>query len=81
MLIKRARISAKKIAIITVLAALTIALNLSPIKAPASFAPHLVYQAWEIPIVATFLLYSFMAGIAIAVLNTLVLLIVFRVYH
>ena len=76
-LIKRARISAKKLAIIAVFAALTIALNLSPIKIPAPYAPYLIYQVWEIPIVAAFLLYGFSAGIAIAVLNMLVLLMVF----
>ncbi|MEM2738546.1 MAG: hypothetical protein QXK93_06135 [Candidatus Bathyarchaeia archaeon] len=74
---KHARISTKTIAVIAVFAALTISLNLSPIKIPAPYAPYLIYQVWEIPIVAAFLLYGFLAGIAIAVLNTLVLLMAF----
>jgi len=74
---KRSRVSAKTIATIAVFAALTIVLNLSPIKIPAPYAPYLIYQVWEIPIVAAFLLYGFLSGIAIAVLNTLVLLMVF----
>ncbi|MEM3566168.1 MAG: hypothetical protein QXK18_04780 [Candidatus Bathyarchaeia archaeon] len=76
-MIKQVRTSAKTIAVIAVFAALTIALNLSPIKIPAPYAPYLIYQVWEIPIVAAFLLYGFLAGIAIAVLNTLVLLMVY----
>ncbi len=76
-MIKNVKISAKTIAVISVFAALTISLNLSPVKIPAPYAPYLIYQVWEIPIVAGFLLYGFLAGIAIAVLNTFVLLMVF----
>lgn len=68
----------KTIASIIVFAALTIALNLSsPIKIPAPYAPFLIYQIWEIPIVAAFLLYGAVVGFTIAVLNTLVLFAVF----
>lgn len=68
----------KAIASIIVFAALTIALNLSsPIKIPAPYAPFLIYQIWEIPIVAAFLLYGTVIGFSIAVLNTLVLFAVF----
>jgi len=68
----------KTIASIIIFAALTIALNLSsPIKIPAPYAPWLIYQIWEIPIVAAFLLYGAVVGFTIAVLNTLVLLAVF----
>ena len=68
----------KAIATIAVFAALSIALNLSsPIKIPAPYAPFLIYQIWEIPIVAAFLLYGTMVGFTIAVLNTLVLFAVF----
>jgi riboflavin transporter FmnP len=74
---KRVRASAKKIAIIAVFSALTIALNLSPLKFPAPYAPYLIYQVWEIPIVTAFLLYGFPTGVIIAALNTLVLLMVF----
>ncbi|MEM2917872.1 MAG: hypothetical protein QXN63_05940 [Candidatus Bathyarchaeia archaeon] len=76
-MMKEVRVSAKTTAVMAVFTALTIALNLSPIKIPAPYAPYLIYQVWEIPIVAAFLLYGFLAGIAIAVLNTLVLLMVF----
>jgi riboflavin transporter FmnP len=67
----------KTIAVIIVFAALTIALNLSPIKIPAPYAPFLKYQIWEIPIVAAFLLYGAEVGISIAVMNTFVLFAVF----
>ncbi|MEM3458893.1 MAG: hypothetical protein QXN36_08445 [Candidatus Bathyarchaeia archaeon] len=67
----------KTVAIITIFAALTIVLNLSPIKIPAPYAPYLIYQIWEIPIIAAFLLYGILIGIAIALVNTLVLFAVF----
>jgi len=67
----------KTVAILAVFAALTIALNLSPIKIPAPYAPYLIYQIWEIPIVAAFLLYGIVLGISIALLNTIVLFAVF----
>jgi len=68
----------RTIATIVVFAALSIALNLlSPIRIPAPYAPFLIYQIWEIPIVAAFLLYGALAGSMIAVLNTVVLLAVF----
>ncbi len=68
----------RTIATIVVFAALSIALNLlSPIRIPAPFAPFLIYQIWEIPIVAAFLLYGALVGSVIAVLNTAVLLAVF----
>jgi len=70
--------NSKTIASIIIFAALTITLNLSsPIKIPAPYAPFLIYQIWEIPIVAAFLLYGVVVGFTIAVLNTLVLLAVF----
>jgi len=67
----------KTIAFIIVFAALTVALNLSPIKIPAPYAPFLIYQIWEIPIVAGFLLYGPRVGIPISIINTVVLLGVF----
>ena len=67
----------RTIAITSVFAAFTVILNLSPLKIPAPFAPFLIYQVWEIPIVAVFLLYGPLAGTAVAVINTLVLLVVF----
>lgn len=67
----------RSIASTALFAALTVALNLSPVKIPAPYAPFLFYQIWEIPIVAAFFLYGPMAGVTISVLNTIVLLVVF----
>ncbi len=67
----------KTIAGITVFAAVTVALNLSPVKVPAPYAPFLIYQVWEVPIVVALLLYGLRAGVVISVINTLVLLAVF----
>ncbi|MCW3982344.1 MAG: hypothetical protein NWE81_04455 [Candidatus Bathyarchaeota archaeon] len=67
----------KAIAVTAVFVALTIALNLSPIKIPAPYAPFLIYQIWEIPIVAAFLLYGPRIGVSISVVNTLLLLGIF----
>lgn len=67
------------ITIIITLAALTVVLNpsLTGIGVPAPYAPFLVYQIWEIPIVAVFLLFGPKYGISVAVLNALVLLAIF----
>ena len=67
----------KTIAGITVFAAVTVALNLSPVKVPAPYAPFLIYQVWEVPIVVALLLYGLRVGVVISVINTLVLLAVF----
>lgn len=67
----------KTLASIAVFAAITIVLNLSPLKFAAPFAFYLFYQIWEIPIVAAFLLYGFKVGFSISIINTLVLLAVF----
>jgi len=58
-------------------AALTVALNLSPIKFPAPFAPFLYYQIWEIPIVAALFLFGLKVGVAVTIINTGALLVVF----
>lgn len=68
---------ARKIAVLGVFAALTIALNLSPLKIPAPYAPFLIYQVWEIPIVVAFFIYGARVAAALAVLNTVALLIIF----
>jgi riboflavin transporter FmnP len=71
--------NSKTIALIAVFAALTIALTVySPIRIPAPYAPFLIYQIWEIPIVAAFLLFGPRIGVSIAVMNTIVLLLVFQ---
>jgi len=67
----------KRIAVIIVFAALTVALNLSPIKIPAPYAPFLIYQIWEIPIVGAFLLFGLKVGAAISIINTVLLLAIF----
>jgi riboflavin transporter FmnP len=68
---------ARSIAVISIFAALTIALNLSPLKIPAPYAPFLVYQVWEIPIVIAFFIYGSRTAIALAFLNMLILFVVF----
>jgi riboflavin transporter FmnP len=69
----------KTIAITIVFAALTVALNpvFTGIGVPAPYAPFLIYQIWEIPIVAAFLLISPKSGVAISILNAAVLLALF----
>jgi riboflavin transporter FmnP len=69
----------KKLSLTIVFAALTVALNpaFTNIAFYAPFAYGLIYQVWEIPIVVAFLIVSPIAGIAISLLNTSVLLAVF----
>jgi riboflavin transporter FmnP len=66
-------LNTKTLAATIVFAALAIALNLSPIKIPAPYAPYLIYQIWEIPIVTAFLLFGATVGVLIAGVNTLAL--------
>ncbi len=69
----------KAISLTIVFAALTVALNpeLTRIFLPAPYAPFLLYQIWEIPIVAAFILVNPKSGLIIAALNTVVLLVIF----
>ena len=69
----------KTITTTIVFAAVTVALNpaISGIAVPAPYAPFLFYQIWEIPIVAAFVLISRKSGIAIALLNALILFALF----
>lgn len=67
----------KTVAIIAIFAALGIVLNVSPLKIPAPYAPFLIYQIWEIPIVIAFLLYGARVGVLITVINTIALLALF----
>lgn len=69
--------NAKTVTVIIVFAALAIVLNLSPLKIPAPYAPYLIYQIWEIPIVAAFLLYGTRVSVLITLLNTLTLIALF----
>lgn len=75
--IKSATSRARRYSLIAVFAALTVGLNLSPIKFPAPYAPFLWYQVWEIPIVATFIFLGFPASVLVALINMIVLLTVF----
>ena len=69
----------KKLTLTIVFAALTIALNpaFTYIALNFPFAPGLIYQIWEIPIVVAFLIISPISGLAISLLNTAVLFVVF----
>ena len=70
----------KAITLTIVFAALTVALNpeLTKIFFPAPYAPFLIYQIWEIPIVSAFILINPKSGIAIAALNSVILLAIFQ---
>ena len=70
-------IESKTIANISIFTALSVALVLSPVKFPAPYAPFLKYKIWEIPIVAAFLLFGPLVGVATSVINTIILLVVY----
>jgi riboflavin transporter FmnP len=72
-----ARSDTRRLTGIALFAALSVALSLSPLKFPAPYAPFLFYELWEIPVVAIVLLYGYYAGLSVAFLNTVVLLLVF----
>jgi len=57
-------------------AALALALNLSHIQVPAPYAPYLIYEFWEIPIVACLLIFGLYASLAASAVNTVVLIAV-----
>ncbi|HUK84478.1 MAG TPA: hypothetical protein VLU95_01310 [Candidatus Acidoferrum sp.] len=67
----------KQLTLIIVFIALTTALNIAGPKIPAPYAPFLIYQLWEIPIVVAFLAIGPKAGVAIVGVNTLILLATF----
>ncbi|HLN89481.1 MAG TPA: hypothetical protein VK253_05390 [Candidatus Binatia bacterium] len=69
----------KKLTLTIVFAALAIALNptFTYISLNFPFAPGLIYQIWEIPIIVAFLIISPLAGLAISLLNTAVLFAIF----
>jgi riboflavin transporter FmnP len=72
-------VDTKKLTLTIVFAALAIVLNpaLTGLAFAAPFAPQLFYQIWEIPIVIAFLIISPISGIAVALLNTSVLFVIF----
>ena len=67
----------REIATLSVFAALTVALNLSPFKFPFPYLPFLYYQVWEIPIITAFALYGLVMAVAISIINTITLLALF----
>jgi hypothetical protein len=70
----------KALTLIIIFTVLTIVLTpeISKIALPAPYAPFLIYQIWEVPIVAAFLLLSIRSAVAIAGLNSIVLLVFFQ---
>jgi riboflavin transporter FmnP len=70
-------LNTKDLAFIIMFVALTTVLNIYGPKIPFPFAPFLYYSLWEIPIVAAFLVIGPKTGFFVAVLNTLILLVVF----
>jgi riboflavin transporter FmnP len=67
----------KRLTLIIVFIALTTALNIAGPKIPAPYAPFLIYQLWEIPIVVAFIAIGPKAGLVIVGVNTLILLATF----
>jgi riboflavin transporter FmnP len=70
-------LNSRKIALVIVFTAMTAFLNLSPIKIPAPYAPFLIYQVWEIPIVTVSILYGFSLGLVVSCMNMLILLVIY----
>ena len=68
----------KKLTLIIVFVALAAALNIAGPKIPAPYAPFLFYQLWEIPIVLAFIAIGPKVGVAVTVINTIVLFAVFN---
>jgi|TARA_B100002003_G_scaffold104213_1_gene96786 riboflavin transporter FmnP len=67
----------KSITSIAIFAAIAIVLHISPLKIPAPYAPFLIYEFWEIPIIAAFYLYGTNISLAVAIINFLSLLVIF----
>jgi len=65
----------KTLAVTIIFAALTVALALTGVGVPAPYAPFLIYNLWEIPIVTAFILAGPISGLAIAFLNAGVLFV------
>jgi riboflavin transporter FmnP len=72
-------LNTKKLALTIVFAAMAIALNpaITHLAFPAPFDPGLFYQLWEIPIIVALLIISPISSIAVCILNTSVLLVLF----
>jgi len=66
----------RDLAVGVVFSALAVALNFT-VRIPAPFAPYLIYQIWEIPLVAAFFLFGTQIFLFATGINTIVLLIFF----
>jgi riboflavin transporter FmnP len=69
--------STRALALITIFVALAIALNVYGPRIPFPLATFLYFQLWEIPIAVAFLFIGPKTGIAVSILNTLLLFAVF----
>ena len=71
--------NAKTISSVAMFAALTVALTVtSPVRIPAPPpVSFLKYTIWEIPIVVAFMLFGPLVGVAVAIINAIVLLAVY----
>ncbi len=67
----------RTITAIALFAALAIILHISPMKIPAPYAPFLIYELWEIPIIVAFYLYGARVSLAVATINFMSLLVIF----
>ena len=67
----------KKITLIIVFTALSIALN--PIRIPTIYWPGFFYRLWEIPLVVAFMLFGPKIGITTGVLNVLAQIVIFPI--
>ncbi len=70
--------STRTLALIIIFVALAVALNVYGPKIPFPLAPFLFFQLWEIPIVIAFLAIGVKPGVAVAVINSIVLVFVFQ---
>jgi riboflavin transporter FmnP len=68
---------AKSLAAVAVFAALALTLQVVPLRVPAPYAPFLIYQFWEIPIVIALLLFGPLAAFLVAFINFAGLLVIF----
>lgn len=66
----------RTITAVALFTALAFVLNVL-VKVPAPYAPFLVYQVWEVPILAAFLIFGVSSGISVAILNLIILQVVY----
>jgi riboflavin transporter FmnP len=61
---------------IALFSALALVLNLTHVQVPAPYLPFLIYEIWEIPIVACLLIFGLSASLIASLINSLVLILV-----